>query len=552
MPEAGAPSSGAPQASSSAWSPFRHTTFAVLWTATLLSNIGGWMHEVGAGWLMTTMTSSPVLVSLVQTAMTLPVFLLALPSGALADILDRRRLLIGAQVAMTLLAAAMGAIVLAGGMTPLALLLFTFAMGIGTALLAPAWQAIVPSLVPRADLAPAIVLNSVGINVSRAIGPALGGAVILGLGVAWPFLINALSYLIVIAALLWWRPPGPPPRVLPAEHILVAIRSGLRYSRASEPLKHTLCRTVLFVVFASAYFALLPLIARVRLSGGADLYGLLVGCIGAGAVLGAILLPRVRVRLGPSRLVAASTVITVVVLTAFALSRETTIAVAASLLAGASWIAALSSFHVSTQMSLPDWVRARGLSIYTAVFFGSVAGGSLLWGQLAAGLGLSGALLVAAGGAFLSLWPASRFKLQSGEALNLSPSSHWPQPIIAGEAAHDQGPVMITVEYQVPPEQAMPFLDALRELAKARRRGGAFGWGIYRDTAEPARYLEYFLEESWLEHLRHHERVTEDDRALQERVASFHVGPSAPRVRHFLAAGGAPHGRSDGILEGLQ
>jgi MFS family permease len=383
----------------------------------------------------------------------------------------------------------------------------------------------------------------VGINVSRAIGPALGGAVILGLGVAWPFLINALSYLIVIAALVWWRPPPVVAKVLPSEQFFAAIRSGLRYSRASDPLKRTLYRTVLFVVFASANFALLPLIARVRLNGGAELYGLLVGCIGAGAVTAAILLPRIRERLGPSRLVALSTVMTAAVLTAIALSRETAIALAASLIAGASWIAALSSFHVSTQMSLPEWVRARGLSIYTAVFFGSLAGGSLLWGQLAAHVGLPAALLVAAVGAMLGLWPASRFALQSGDSLDLGPSSHWPQPIVSGDAALDRGPVIVTVEYLVQPEQAARFLEVMKELGKARRRGGAFGWGIYRDAAEAERYLEYFVEESWLGHLRHHERVTEDDRDLQERVASFHSGPAAPQVRHYLAAGAPRPGK---------
>jgi MFS family permease len=521
------------------WSPFRHRVFAVLWVATLLSNVGTWMHEVGAGWLMTTMTTSPIWVALVQTTSTLPVFLLALPAGALADILDRRRLLLATQVTMMLLAAALGGTVLAGAMMPLTLLLFTFALGMCTALISPAWQAIVPGLVPKSDLASAIALNSAGFNVSRAIGPALAGAIIVAFGLAWPFLVNALSFLVVIAALIWWRPAPAPPKVLPSEQFYAAIRSGLRYTRSSDPLKSTMLRAFLFLVFASAYWALIPLVARERLGGAASLYGLLVGCIGAGAVVGAILLPPVRVRLGASRLVAISTVLTAVVLLVFALARQPWIAAVASFVAGAAWLAALSTFHISAQTSLPDWVRARGLSIYTAVFYGSLAGGSLLWGQLASHIGVPGALMAAAAGAVLCLWPTTRLSLQSGDTLDLSPAANWPQPVVALDMKHDAGPVMVTVEYRVSRDQVAPFLQAMKAQAKARRRNGAFGWGIFQDTGEPERFLEYFLQDSWLAHLRHHERVTEDDRRLQARIASFHHGPEPPRVRHFLAAGKA-------------
>ena len=536
MADSIAQAAAAASPATSAWSPFRHRVFLVLWTATLLSNVGGWMHDVGAGWLMTTLTDSPLMVSLVQTATTLPVFLLALPGGALADILDRRRLLIGTKIVMTLLAAAMGATVLTGGMTPATLLAFTFALAAGTALINPAWQAIVPALVPKAELASAISLNSVGINLSRAIGPALGGVVILGLGLAWPFLVNALSFLIVIAALLWWRPPPSAPRHLPAERFASALRSGLRYARSSEPLRSTLVRAVLFIVFASAYWSLLPLVARESLSGGADLYGLLVGSIGVGAVLGALVLPRIRQRLGPGRLVAASTAATVLVLVAFALAREPWVAALASLVAGASWLAAQSSFHVSTQMSLPDWVRGRGLAVYSTAFFGAMALGSILWGHLAGRFGTSAALLAAAAGALSCMLPAARFRLQSAGALNLAPSSHWPQPVVTGSVDADRGPVLVTVEYDVAPERAADFLEAVGSLAKARRRDGAWGWGIARDAAHPDLYLEHFFEDSWLAHMRHHERVTEDDRALQERVAAFHRGTVSPAVRHFLAA----------------
>jgi MFS family permease len=522
-------------ATASAWSPFRHRSFAVLWTATLLSNVGTWMHDVGAGWLMTSLAPSPALVSLVQAATTFPVFLFALPAGALADIVDRRRLLLAIQILMTLIAAALGFVVWSGRITATTLVAFTFAMGVCAAFLAPVWQAIVPQLVPRAELSSAVALNSVGINVSRAIGPALGGVIIVAFGIAWPFLLNAMSFLVVIAALLWWRAPDAPKKPLPAERFFNAMRTGVRYARASPPLKATFARAIAFFLFASAYWALLPLIARLRLAGGAELYGMLVTCIGVGAVTGAMILPPLRERLGADRLVAIGTVLTVATLVLFALSTHAIVAAAASLLAGASWIAVLSSLAVSAQMSLPDWVRARGLSAYNAVFSGAMTVGSVMWGQVASHLGISAALLIAAGVAVVGIALTWRFPLQSAGKLNLAPSSHWPQPIVATDVEQDAGPVMVTVEYRIDPSQVKPFVAAMAELESERRRNGAYAWGLFQDTAVPGRMLEYFIEESWLEHSRHHERVTFADRDLQAQVHAFHTGEEPPRVTHYLA-----------------
>lgn len=520
----------------SAWSPFRHRVFAVLWLAMLLSNVGSWMHDVGAGWLMTTLNPSPLLVSLVQAATTLPVFLLALPAGALADIIDRKRLLLIAKVYMAVIAAVMGAIVLAGNMTPEILLLLTVALGAGTALVNPAWQAIVPQLVPRAQLASAVALNGVGINVSRAIGPAVAGVAIATFGLASPFLLNALSFLAVIAALLWWTPPAAPPRQLPAERWAAAIRAGLRYARSSGPLKATLLRAIGFLLFASAYWALLPLVARQLLNGDAELYGVLVTCIGAGAVGGATLLPRLRKRFGASRVVMSSSIGTAAVLGAFATLREPAVVAGVCVLAGAAWIAALSSFNVSAQMSLPDWVRARGLAIFSAVQFGSLAIGSTLWGQAAAALGIPAALWIAAAGAALLGVLTRRVPLLSAGDLDLTPAAHWPQPVVAGSPEPDRGPIMVTVEYRVEPHRAADFLAELDVLARARRRDGAYLWGVFRDAAEPDRFLEYFLEESWTQHLRHHARVTQADRDVEARVRAFHRGPAGPVITHYLAA----------------
>jgi MFS family permease len=507
----------------------------VLWAAAVCSNVGTWMHDVAAGWLMTTLAPTPLMVAAVQAATTVPIFLFALPAGVLADLVDRRRLLISV---MTLLAAAAVVLGIQVGMeavSPAVLLAFTFLFGAGAAFVAPAWQSIVPQLVPRPDLQAAVALNSVGINISRAIGPSLAGLIIAGAGIAWPFLFNAVSFLAVIAALVWWSPPPRRQSPLPAERLWSGLRAGLRYARASEPLRATLLRAVAFFLFASCYWALLPLIARQELGGGPELYGAMLGAVGLGAVLGALVLPRLRRRFDADAVVAGGTAGTALVLVVFALVRRPDAAVLASLVAGASWIAVLSSLNVSAQVALPDWVRARGLSVFIAVFFGAMTAGSLVWGQTASMVGIPATLLIAAGGALMAAVLARPFKLQQGVGLDLSPSSHWPAPVMAGGIVPDGGPVMVTVEYRVTAERRADFVAAMRELERARRRDGAYAWGLFEDAALPGRFIEHFMEESWLAHLRHHERVTVADRAVQDRVRALHSGPEDPRVTHLLA-----------------
>ena len=388
-----------------AWSPLRHRDFAVLWSAALVSNIGSWMHDTSAGWLMTTLTTSPAMVAMVQAATTLPVFLLALPAGTLADRVDKRWLQIIMQSAMLLLALALGVLVLAGAVTVPLLLAVTFAIGVCTAVLAPAWQAILPQLVPRNELQSAVALHAVGMNISRAIGPAIGGLLIVSLGMAWPFLVNAASFIAVIAALLWWR-MAPPPADTPSrapQSYGAALLQGLQLPRGNKPLQNTLWRSVVFYLFASAYWALLPLIARVQLQGTARLYGVMVGCIGVGAVTGALLLPRLRQRFGLDGLVVTGTCGTLVTLLSYALVPVPALALLTSLLAGASWIAALSTLNVAAQLAVPDFARARGMALYTAVFYGCLAGGSMGWGQIADHLGVTTTLLLAAALGILGL-----------------------------------------------------------------------------------------------------------------------------------------------------
>jgi predicted MFS family arabinose efflux permease len=366
------------------------------------------MHDAAAGWLMATLDPTPSMVALVQAATTLPVFLLALPAGALADRADRRHLLILVQSCMLLLAALLGVLVVTHTAGTGALLAITFGLGVGTAMSVPTWQAILPQLVPRANMPPAIALHAVGINVSRAIGPALGGFLIVALGIAWPFFLNALSFVAIIAALWMWRPFAAPSRTPASESLIASIGTGVVQSLGIRFMRNTLLRSIAFYFFGSAYWAVLPLVAREQLGGDARLFGILVGCIGAGGVASALWLPRMRQRFGLGGTLVFGTVGTAIAMAGYALLHLKLLGLLTSLLAGASWIAALSSLNVAAQLAVPDAIRARGMALYSAVFYGCLAAGSVFWGHVATWLSLPLALLIAAAGAVVAL-PAARW-----------------------------------------------------------------------------------------------------------------------------------------------
>jgi MFS family permease len=534
---AGAPGqASATRPEGSSLAPFRSPPFTVLWIATVVSNVGVWMQNAAAGWLMTGLTTDPFVVSLVQVATSLPIFFLALPAGALADIVDRRRLLIAMQIAVTILVAAFGALVSAGRVTPNILLDFLFLAASAAAIVMPTWQSIVPQLVEPADLQPAVAMNSVGVNISRAIGPALAGLVIAAWGLASPYWVNAATTVGVIAALIWLRPAiDDDAGRLPPEHFYRAIAAGLRHARFNAPLRATLLRAVGFFLFGSAYWAMLPLLARKQIVGGPELYGLLLGTIGVGAVAAAFFLPMLKRRLGPDRTFAAGSFGTGLALLLFGLARQPAIALVASLIAGMSWISVLATLNVSAQVSLPGWVRGRGLSVFVAVMFASLTVGSAVWGKAAGGIGLPAAHFVAAAGVCLSVPLLWRWKLHTGARLDLTPSMHWPQPLPFQEIDSDRGPVLVTVEYHVSSTDRSAFLTALAKLAGERRRDGAFEWGVYEDIAEQGRFVETFMLDSWVDHLRQHRRVSNTDKELQHIVHAFNVG-EPPKVTHLLAA----------------
>jgi MFS family permease len=526
----------------SPWLAMHYRVFRLLWIATVASNVGGWMYNAAAGWLMTSLNPNALVVSLVQVASSLPLFMFALPAGALADMIDKRRFILVLEILTTLFSALFALLISLHLVTPGWLLVFIFVVGTLGALETPAWQAIVPLLVPRTALSSAVAVNSLGVNISRVLGPALTGFVILLGGIAAPFWLDAFSNLGVIAVIYRWCPSQRPAQPLPAERLVGAVRTGVRYARNNGQLRATLMRAVGFFLFASAYWALLPVLARQQLHGGPTLYGVLLGVIGAGAVGGALLLPRIRGRSGANGVIMRGELGTAVALALFGVARSDWVAVLAALLAGTSWIAVLATLNVSAQVALPEWVRGRGLAAYVSVFFGTMTLGSALWGWVADRLGLPMAHYLAAAGAVVALVATRRWQLHSGPEVDLTPSMHWPEPVLAERVEPDAGPVLVTVEYDVAAEHRAALLAALAQISRERRRDGAFSWRLFEDTAHPGRIVETFMTDSWLEHLRQHRRVTNADRLIEEQARGLLRAPI--KITHYLAVADGPLAKS--------
>lgn len=516
------------------WGPFGSAAFTVILIASTIANIGIAMFDTSSGWLMTTLNADPMAVSTVQIATTLPMFLLTLPAGALADIVDSRRLLLTVELVVTVVSAIFAALVTIHAATPNTLLATTFVLGAAGALTGPAWLKITPLLVPPHDLGSAVAANGAAYNLSRAVGPALGGLAIGALSIEAPFWAFSASNLALIAALLWWRAPRKGSESLPAERLSSAIRTGLRYAANNRHLGATLIRAVAFFPFASAYWALLPLIARGQMSNGPEVYGALLGAIGLGAIGSSFALNWLKAELGPDRLAILGSLGSALALVLFAFSREPVVALIASLIAGASWIVVMACLFVSVQVALPDWVRGRGLAVFLTVHFGAMTLGSALWGRVASEEGLSIALLAAAVGGVLAIPLTMRWKLQAAAGLDLSPSMHWRTPVFAQKIEPDQGPVLVTVEYRVAKDNCAAFLGGIDEMGRERKRDGAYAWGVFEDAAESGRFVETFLIESWLE-LRHlRERVTNADRMLENELRALLAEP--PKITFLIAS----------------
>jgi len=521
-----------------AWSPLKIRLFRAMWLAILGSNVGTWVNDVAAAWVMAERTGSPLMVALVQSATTVPVVLLALVAGTLADIVDRRRYLLFTQGWMLLVAASLATLTGLQLLTPSLLVALTFAMGCGAAMAMPAQAAIVSELVPRPMLASAVALNSIGINIARSLGPAIGGLIVAQLGAGWAFGLNAVSFAAMAWVLFNWT-PDPQASHLPSEGFGAGLRAGLRYALRAGRLQAVLVKSAGFFFFASAVTALLPLVVRGEMHGGAGTYGLLLGCIGIGAVSGALLLPKLRARLDRDLLVLLATLACALSLLGLAWLRHMALLPLAMLVNGFAWITVLSSLQIAAQTAVPAWVRARALSLYIMVFSLGMAAGGLSWGSIAQRTSISWALTLAAIGAVVGGLLVWRVRIAGSEELDLRPTGHWPAPELAVPVTHDRGPVLVTVEYHVDDADRVVFHHLLGALGRTRRRDGAVIWGVAEDVASPGVHLEYFVTASWLEHLRQHERVTAEDRALQDQVRALHRNEHAPIVRHFVGGTGA-------------
>ncbi|MGW4501841.1 MFS transporter [Micromonospora sp. NPDC004336] len=517
----------------SAWAPLRLAAFRSLWLAVLASNVGTWMQTVGAQWLLVDEANASTLVSLVQTASMLPVLLLALPAGALADTLDRRRLLIGVQCFLAAVGVLLTGLTAADRMPPALLLTLTFALGVGQALTLPAWQAVIPELVPRSQLVSASALGSISVNLARAVGPAVAGVLVARAGVATVFAVNAVSFAVFALALLRWRPDRPEGDM--PERFAAALRAGGRYVRHSPVVRRILLRAALFVVPGSALWALLPLVASRRLHLGAGGYGVLLAALGVGAVAGALVLPRIRLALTTSRLLLLAGLVYAAVLGVLALSPGPVPVALALVPAGMAWMTVLSSVNAAMQLFLPGWVRARGLSVYQMVFAGGQALGAVAWGALGEVAGLvvalaAAAALMAAGAATVPIWP-----LRDTRGVDRDPAVWWPEPHLTLPADPRTGPVLVTVSYTVPPERQAEFVAAMRLVGRSRRRTGAMRWGLFRTGEREHGFVEVYQVPSWEEHLRQHGgRLTGADRGAEERARALTVGKIV--VNHLLPA----------------
>ena len=526
--------SAPPQAAdSSAWAPLTHRAFRWLWLGVLFSWVGTWMQTVGAQWLLVDEPNAAALVSLVQAVNTLPVMLLALPGGVLADSFDRRWLLISVQAYLFVVGILLAVLTAAGQMPPALLLAFTFALGAGGAVQLTAWQATMPELVPRTQLRAAARLDLAGVNFARSIGPALAGLVIAHLGgVPVVFALNAASVLVFAVALLLWR-RRPAESESRRERFVPALRAGGRYIWHEPIVRRILLRAILFVVPAMALWALLPLIATQRLHLGADGYGALFGALGVGAVLGAVGLGRVRDHLSTNGMLAAAGVLYAGALAVIVMAANFPAALAILVVAGLAWMAVTSTLAAELQLFLPTWVRARGLAVYTVTFTGSMTVGALLWGLVAEVIGLQPALLIAAVVVLVSLIAGVVWRLPAISHLDPRPAIYWPEARLAFDPDLDAGPVLMTVEYTVTPEREPAFLEAMDHLHLSRRRTGASRWELYRDGERPDRFVEIFSVPSWEEHLRQHEgRLTGADQAIEEAALAFSDPPA--RVEHLL------------------
>jgi len=517
-----------------AWAPFRHRIFRAMWIAQFVGNLGTYAQTVGAQWLMGDLGGSALEVALIQTASSLPVFLLVIPAGAFGDIFDRRRLLIVGQAIALAAAAALALVTLFDAASPALLLLLTALLAVGSSLSLPIFRAIQPELVPRDEVPDAAVLNGVSANLARTIGPAAGGLLIATIGTEANFALNALSFAAVIAVLIAWRRPKDKRSVVP-EQLFDAIVAGARYARNSPAYLKLLLRTFAFLLCASALWSLLPVLARGPLELGPTGYGIALGAVGVGAVLGTTVVPKIRREYSENLAVAFGSSLFGAGLVVAGVVGVPAVAIVALAAVGFGWINVTSNLNATAQLLLPNWTRARGLAFMTVAYQGAYVVGSLLFGALAESVNVETAFAVAGAGALAGAL-AGLGPLALPDLRDVSPVRYWPDPDLAMEPESGAGPVLVIVEWRIDRDRAAEFAEAMEPLGRARRQTGASRWSLFRDADDPALFLETFTVPNWSEHMRQHlERGIESDKELEAEARAFLTDDRQLRVRHLLS-----------------
>ncbi|WP_246209653.1 MFS transporter [Pikeienuella piscinae] len=505
----------------------------MLWIAALTSNFGGLVQAVGAAWMMTTLSDSERMVALVQASITLPIVIFSMLAGVFADGFDRRRVMLTAQCFMFAVSVTLALLAYAGFVTPWLLLGFTFLIGCGTALHNPSWQATMGDIVPKSDLPSAVALNSMGFNLMRSVGPAIGGAIVALAGAAAAFAVNALSYIAIIAALFRWHPAAPQ-RNLPREPLGAAFKAGLRYVAMSPNLIRVIVRSFLFGLSAIALLALLPLVVRENLNGRALVYGVMLGCFGVGAVFGALANARLREQFENETIARGSFIGFGVSCLVLALSTNYAISGGALLLGGACWVVVLSMFNVTIQLSTPRWVVGRALALYQTGVFGGMAAGSWIAGVIAEHYGSDVALLVATAALVLGAAVGFALPVPAYGMLDLDPLNRFREPPLRLDLTQRSGPIMIMVDYVIDQANVPRFLSAMSERRRIRIRDGAQHWTLLRDLENPDVWTECYHVPTWVEYVRHNERRTQADQASYDRLVALHRGPERPRVHRMI------------------
>lgn len=513
--------------------PFRHDTFRMLWLGTLISNLGGLVQAVGAGWMMTTLTTSHNMVALVQASNTLPIMVFSIAAGALADNFDRRSVMLVAQCGMAMVSLALAVTAFMGLLNPWLLLTFTFLIGCGTALFNPSWQASMGDIVPREDLAGAVTLNAMGFNMMRSVGPAVGGLIVAFAGASAAFAVNAATYMGLIAALLRWKPERSKPR-LPRETLGSAMGAGIRYVSMSPNLLTVLFRGLLFGFAAIVVLALLPVVAEQYVGGGALVYGTLLGAFGLGAIGGAFLNGRMRARFGNEAIVRLASLGFAAAMVGLAFSRDPLLSHFVLLPAGACWVLSLSLFNVSIQLSAPRWVVGRALSLYQTATFGGMAAGSWIWGMTADAWGPNWALVAAACVLVLCAAVGLRLPLPQFNDRDLNPLDTFNEPMLKLDLRPRSGPILIMVDYRIAQSDIPRFLGLMSERRRIRIRDGARQWSLLRDLEQPDLWVESYHVPTWVDYVRHNLRRTKADADNIEQLRALHRGADLPVVHRMI------------------